>query len=164
MLRRLHILVWLAVAAALGGCGRYLAREVRIEVLGTRIYGTSGADVTLRVANRGERTLSFDEAELRLVCEGGEVLRATLRDTVDAAPRRESDVCTRWRLRVPDRAALLAVRGRLQRAETQRMTIAFVLRLRVGGDVKKIGRRMPLSDFLNIFGLRPEELLTDFEG
>ena len=34
----------------------------------------------------------------------------------------------------------------------------------VGDAVKKIGRRrLPLSDFLNTFGLRPEDLLTDSE-
>ena len=63
-----------------------------------------------------------------------------------------------------DRAALYAVQRKLQRAETQRMTVSFALRLRVGDAVKKIGRRrMPLSDFLNTFGLRPEDLLTDSE-
>ena len=65
---------------------------------------------------------------------------------------------------MPDRAALYAVRRKLERGETQRMEVAFGLRLRVGVATKKIGRRrMPLSDFLNTFGLSPEDLLTDFE-
>ena len=93
-----------------------------------------------------------------------EVLRATLRDTVTVASGWEGDVRMRCRLCVPDRAALYAVQRKLQRAETQRMTVSFALRLRVGDAVKKIGRRrMPLSDFLNTFGLRPEDLLTDSE-
>lgn len=162
-MRRLHILVWLAAATTLGGCGRDLAREVRIEAKQIAVHGTAGADVTLRVADRGGRALLFEGAELRLMYEGGEVLRATLRDTVAAMPGRQDEVRTRWRLRVPDRAALYAVRRKLQRAETQGMAIVFALRVRVDGRMKKIGRRMPLSDFLNIFGLRPEDLLTDFE-
>lgn len=163
MLRRLHILVLLAAVASFGGCGRYPVREVRIEAEESAVYGTAGADVTLRVANQGGRALLFGGAELRLAYKGGEVLRATLRDTVAAAPRSERTVRTRWRLRVPDRAALYAVQRKLQRAETQGMTVAFVLEVRVDGRMKKIGRRMPLSDFLNIFGLRSEDLLTDFE-
>lgn len=120
--------------------------------------------MTFRVVNRGDRPLRFDGAELRLIYEGGEVLRATLRDTVAATPRRESEVRTRWRLRIPDRAALYAVRRKLQRAETQGLAVAFALRVCVDGRMKKYDRRMPLSDFLNTFGLRPEDLLTDFEG
>lgn len=164
-MRRLHILELLAAAAtALGGCGHDLAREVRLEATDAKVYGTAGADVTLRAANRGDRALCFDGAELRLIYRGGEVLRATLRDTVAVTPRWEGEVRTRWRLCVPDRAALYAVRRKLQRAETQGMAVAVVLQVRADGRMKKIGRRMPLSDFLNIFGLRPEDLLTDFEG
>ena len=148
MLKRLHILcLALLAAATLSGCHRYLAREVRIVPKDVETYGSAGADVTLHVANRG-----------------GEVLRATLRDTVTVASGWEGDVRMRCRLCVPDRAALYAVQRKLQRAETQRMTVSFALRLRVGDAVKKIGRRrMPLSDFLNTFGLRPEDLLTDSE-
>ena len=129
-MKRLHILcLALLAAATLGGCHRYLAREVRIVPKDVETYGSAGADVTLHVANRGGRPVRM-----------------------------------RCRLRVPDRAALYAVQRKLQRAETQRMTVSFALRLRVGDAVKKIGRRrMPLSDFLNTFGLRPEDLLTDSE-
>ena len=165
VLKRLHILcLALLAAATLGGCHRYLAREVRIVPKDVETYGSAGADVTLHVANRGSRPLRFEAAALSLAYDGGEVLRATLRDTVTVASGWEGDVRMRCRLRVPDRAALYAVQRKLQRAETQRMTVSFALRLRVGDAVKKIGRRrMPLSDFLNTFGLRPEDLLTDSE-
>ena len=155
-MKRLHILcLALLAAATLGGCHRYLAREVRIVPKDVETYGSAGADVTLHVANRGGRPLRFEAAALSL---------ATLRDTVTVASGWEGDVRMRCRLRVPDRAALYAVQRKLQRAETQRMTVSFALRLRVGDAVKKIGRRrMPLSDFLNTFGLRPEDLLTDSE-
>ena len=165
VLKRLHILcLALLAAATLSGCHRYLAREVRIVPKDIETYGSAGADVTLHVANRGGRPLRFEAAALSLAYDGGEVLRATLRDTVTVASGWEGDVRMRCRLRVPDRAALYAVQRKLQRAETQRMTVSFALRLRVGDAVKKIGRRrMPLSDFLNTFGLRPEDLLTDSE-
>ena len=165
VLKRLHILcLALLAAATLGGCHRYLAREVRIVPKDVETYGSAGADVTLHVANRGGRPLRFEAAALSLAYDGGEVLRATLRDTVTVASGWEGDVRMRCRLRVPDRAALYAVQRKLQRAETQRMTVSFALRLRVGDAVKKIGRRrMSLSDFLNTFGLRPEDLLTDSE-
>ena len=165
MLKRLHILcLTLLAAATCGGCDRYLAREVRIEPQRVAVHGSAGADVELRVANRGDRPLRLDAAEVWLTYDGGEVWRATLRDTVTVAPRWEGDVRLRCRLRVPDRAALYAVQRKWQRSETQRMELSFALRLRVGGAVKKIGRRrMPLSDFLNTFGLRPEDILTDSE-
>ena len=158
-MKRLHILcLALLAAATLGGCHRYLAREVRIVPKDVETYGSAGADVTLHVANRGGRPLRFEAAALSLAYDGGEVLRATLRDTVTVASGWEGDV------RMRCRAALYAVQRKLQRAETQRMTVSFALRLRVGDAVKKIGRRrMPLSDFLNTFGLRPEDLLTDSE-
>lgn len=166
MLRRLHILplTLLFGVAALGGCNRYLAREVRVAATRVETYGSAGADVTLHVANAGDRPLQLEAAELSLAYDGGEVLRALLKDTVAVAPHWEGDVRLRCRLRVPDRAALYAVRRKLERGETQRMEVAFGLRLRVGAATKKIGRRrMPLSDFLNTFGLSPEDLLTDFE-
>ena len=164
-MKRLHILcLALLAAATLSGCHRYLAREVRIVPKDIETYGSAGADVTLHVANRGGRPLRFEAAALSLAYDGGEVLRATLRDTVTVASGWEGDVRMRCRLRVPDRAALYAVQRKLQRAETQRMTVSFALRLRVGDAVRKIGRRrMPMSDFLNTFGLRPEDLLTDSE-
>jgi len=153
----------LAAAAVSGGCDRYLAREVRIAAAEATIYGTAGADVTLRATNRGDRPLRLAAAEMRLIYDGREILRATLRDTAAVAARWEGEVPTRWRLRVADRAALYAVQRKLQRAETQRMKVAFVLYIGVGRAEKKIGRRMPMSEFLNTFGLRPEDLLTDFE-
>ena len=64
-------------------------------------------------------------AALSLAYDGGEVLRATLRDTVTVASGWEGDVRMRCRLRVPDRAALYAVQRKLQRAETQRMTVSL---------------------------------------
>ncbi|MFQ9759881.1 MAG: hypothetical protein ACLRZL_03805 [Alistipes communis] len=138
MLKRLHILcLALLAAATLGGCHRYLAREVRIVPKDVETYGSAGADVTLHVANRGGRPLRFEAAALSLAYDGGEVLRATLRDTVTVASGWEGDVRMRCRLRVPDRAALYAVQRKLQRAETQRMTVSFALRLRVGEAVKK---------------------------
>ena len=155
VLKRLHILcLALLAAATLGGCHRYLAREVRIVPKDVETYGSAGADVTLHV-----RPLRFEAAALSLAYDGGEVLCATLRDTVTVASGWEGDVRMRCRLRVPDRAALYAVQRKLQRAETQRMTVSFALRLRVGDAVKKIGRRrMPLSDFLNTFGLTIEDV------
>ena len=138
MLKRLHILcLALLAAATLSGCHRYLAREVRIVPKDIETYGSAGADVTLHVANRGGRPLRFEAAALSLAYDGGEVLRATLRDTVTVASGWEGDVRMRCRLRVPDRAALYAVQRKLQRAETQRMTVSFALRLRVGDAVKK---------------------------
>ena len=82
-MKRLHILcLALLAAATLGGCHRYLAREVGIVPKDVETYGSAGADVTLHVANRGGRPLRFEAAALSLVYDGGEVLRATLRDTV----------------------------------------------------------------------------------
>ena len=81
-MKRLHILcLALLAAATLGGCHRYLAREVRIVPKDVETYGSAGADVTLHVANRGGRPLRFEAAALSLAYDGGEVLRATLRDT-----------------------------------------------------------------------------------
>ena len=87
MLKRLHILcLALLAAATLSGCHRYLAREVRIVPKDIETYGSAGADVTLHVANRGGRPLRFEAAALSLAYDGGEVLRATLRDTVTVRP------------------------------------------------------------------------------
>lgn len=48
VLKRLHILcLALLAAATLGGCHRYLAREVRIVPKDVETYGSAGADVTL---------------------------------------------------------------------------------------------------------------------
>ena len=116
VLKRLHILcLALLAAATLGGCHRYLAREVRIVPKDVETYGSAGADVTLHVANRGGRPLRFEAAALSLAYDGGEVLCATLRDTVTVASGWEGDVRMRCRLRVPDRAALYAVQRKLQR-------------------------------------------------
>ena len=116
-MKRLHILcLALLAAATLGGCHRYLAREVRIVPKDVETYGSAGADVTLHVANRGGRPLRFEAAALSLAYDGGEVLRATLRDTVTVASGWEGDVRMRCRLRVPDRAALYAVQRKLQQS------------------------------------------------
>ena len=157
-------LALLLAVAALGGCNRYLAREVHVEATQIETYGSAGADVTLQAVNRGGRALRLEASEFTLAYDSGEVLRAQLMDTVTLLPCWEGAVRLRYRLRIPDRAALHAVRQKLARGQTQRFSVTFSLRLRVGDATKKIGsRRMPLSDFLNTFGLRPEDLLTNFE-
>ena len=109
-MRRLHILplTLLAAVALLGGCNRYLAREVQIETTDIATYGSAGADVTLHIVNRGDRPLRLEAAELRLTYDRGEVLYALLRDTVEAAPRWEGDV--RLRLVLTDEKGLHAER------------------------------------------------------
>lgn len=160
MLNRCSILL---AALLLGGCGYRPLRDLHVTIESVETHGTAGASLRLHVDNAGPDTVRLEAAEAILFYDGREVLRAVLKGPATIAPLVRNDLRLLWRLRIPDRAALYAVRQKLARAQTDRLRVSVALRPCTGGKTKNIGRRMPLSDFLNIFGLRPEDLLTDFE-
>lgn len=161
-MRRARILLLTAALVALPSCMRSLVREVHVESLSIETHGLSGVDATVRMSNAADRELRFESIEGTLFYDRGEVLCVTLHAPVAVAPHWAGDVRLRCRMRVPDRAALYAVRRKLARGEMQRMRVSLSMRIGVGTAVKKIVRRSSLSDFLDTFGVESADLLNDF--
>ena len=99
------------------------------------------------------------EADLEFFLGGRPVLSARLHRPVEVPRRTTERVVTRWRLQILDPMALPVLTGRLRAGEIGQVAVSCRIRGR-GGPVRvNISQEMmPLSDFLNIFGLTLQDV------
>ena len=139
MIQRYSVYVLLlAVAVSLSSCRRAVEkarRNIRFEgIERVERQGLTGAEVVVRVMNDTGYKLVLDAAEMGVYYAGGRVGTVVLREAVEVPRRTTDSFRTLWQLKI-------SVEGR-------------------GGPAPvKISReRMPLSDFLNTFGLTIEDV------
>lgn len=155
----------LAALAALAfpscrGAVERAARDIAIEGVGeVARLGSAGAAVTLRVRNDSPRNVRLDDACLELYLAGGRAAEWRLHEPVRVPDRTTLDCRTVWRLRSEDPMAYYALGRRLRNGEIDRIEVSARAVGHVGGLRVKFSReRMPLSDFLNTFGVTIEQI------
>ena len=123
------------------------------------VVGFSGAEAVVRVRNDSRSRLVLREADLEFFLGGRPVLSARLHRQVEVPRRTTERVVTRWRLQILDPMALPVLTGRLRAGEIGQVAVSCRIRGR-GGPVRvNISQEMmPLSDFLNIFGLTLQDV------
>lgn len=159
------LLIALLLAAALPtvSCRRAVERareKIRVEAVEpVRRMGFSGAEAVVRVRNDSRSRLVLREADLEFFLGGRPVLSARLHRPVEVPRRTTERVVTRWRLQILDPMALPVLTGRLRAGEIGQVAVSCRIRGR-GGPVRvNISQEMmPLSDFLNIFGLTLQDV------
>lgn len=142
------------LALLLGGCGEALVRKIHVEgVESVRYYGATGLDLTLHIDNQSRRTVRIEAAELNFFSGTDSLGCAELRGEVMIPKRSSGAVCSRWKFDFRDLASGFLLQKRLLGGELYRLEVAATLTVRVGGFRRRIVcEKMPLSDFLNIFG------------
>lgn len=151
------------VMAGTVSCRRAAERageRIRIEsVEQVKLYGLSGADLTLRVRNDNRFGLVLQEAGIDLWYGGRSVGSISLREQIFVPRRCVESVVSRWRFSVDDPFALYLLARRIAENDPSRIEVAFRVKGRGGAASVNIREeRMPLSDFLRIFGLNCEKL------
>ena len=156
-LNPLRSLCWLLVFVVLlsaTSCRRAIektARKIRVEAV--------EQVVTLRVANGSGYKLSLDTVRVDLFCAGSRVGRMVLREQVEVAKRQTASVPTRWQMKIYDPLALYAMIRKIARGDYSNITVSYLVSGRGGPIPINISQEMVLlSDFLNIFGLKTEDI------
>lgn len=163
MKKYLLLIVALAVALSLTSCRRVVekAREkIRVEAIeAIESHGLSGFDAVVRLKNGTGYKLRLETAEVELFYDSRRIGDVALREPVEVARRTTVSVETQWRLRISDPLALYVLSRRLQQGELSQISVSFVIKGRGGPAKVDISQQMlPLSQVLNIFGLKADDL------
>ncbi len=153
----------MVVALASTSCHKAIERAVEkvkfhgIESVG--MEGLSALNLTAKIENGTRHTLVLDDARIRLHYDGTLVAEARLAEEVRVEGRTSENVATRWNLRVGSPLALYVAAGRVVAGKTEGITVDLTAKGRGGPAPINISReKMPLSEFLNIFGVELKEL------
>lgn len=142
------------------------AREnIRVEAVEqVGMHGLTGLDVVLRMRNDTGYKLVLDKASLDIFVGPSFVVGAELCEPVVAERHSTERIATRWRLRISDPFTLYAFVRRIRQQEIASVAVTLSAEGRGGPVPLKIFReRVPLSEFLNTFGVELEELQNYFE-
>lgn len=137
-------------------------RNIRIEAV-ERIdrHALSGMDLTLRVRNASRYKLLLREAALDVWYAGSCVGSVQLREGVEVPRRTTQSVTMRWKFRIDDPFALYALSRKLRKDDLSGVEVGFRVKGRGGPAAVNIREeRMPLSDFLRIFGIGIDDVKT----
>ena len=154
MIQRYSVYVLLlAVAVSLSSCRRAVEkarRNIRFEgIERVERQGLTGAEVVVRVMNDTGYKLVLDAAEMGVYYAGGRVGTVVLREAVR----------TLWQLKISDPLALYVLARKVKSGDLSQVEVSYAVEGRGGLAPVKISReRMPLSDFLNTFGLTIEDV------
>ena len=156
--RMLFCILLLGVVLPLGSCRRMAEkaqRNIRLEAVEkARRQGLSGAEIVLRVKNGTGHKLKLEKASLTVYYAGGVVTKVALREPAEAPRRATASVTTLWRIRTSDPMALHVMTKKIREDDISKIGVSFAIEGRGGPARVKISREMmPLSEFLNIFGL-----------
>lgn len=161
-----RFLVWLlllGVALSAGSCRRAVekaAGKIRFEGI-ERIerQGLTGIEVVAGIDNGSAYRLTLSSAEIGIYFADGCVGTVVLCEPVEIERRTRASVTTRWRLRVSDPLALLLLARRVSAGDYDRIAVSCSVEGRGGpAPVKYSREKMPLSEFLNTFGLSIQDL------
>ena len=158
MRRSLCILLLLAAALSLSSCRRAAEKarkNIRIEAVEKfERHGMTGAEMVLRVMNNTGYKLSLQKAGMDVYFAGSPVGSIRLKEGVEVARRSTQSVSTQWQLRIADPLALYVLTKKLGEGDLSQVAVSYAVEGRGGPAGVNISREMvPLSEFLNIFGL-----------
>ena len=141
-------------------------RNIRLEAVEkARRQGLSGAEIVLRVKNGTGHKLKLEKASLTVYYAGGVVTKVALREPAEAPRRATASVTTLWRIRTSDPMALHVMTKKIREDDISKIGVSFAVEGRGGPARVKISREMmPLSEFLNIFGLSKQLFEENYPG
>lgn len=153
----------LAAALAAPSCRRAVEkarRNIRIEAV-ERIerQGLTAAEAVLRVRNDTGHKLVLDEVRLDVFYGDSRAGTILLRERVEIERHTVESVTTRWQIKISDPLALYVLARKLKAGDFSQVRVSYDVAGRGGPVPVKISREMvPLSEFLNIFGLTLQDV------
>ncbi len=156
--RMLFCILLFSAVLSLGSCRRAVEkaqRNIRLEAVEkAERQGLSGAEIVLRIKNDTGRKLRLEKASLTVFYAGGVVTKVALREPAEVPRRTTASVTTLWRIRTSDPMALHVMTKKIREDDISKIGVSFAVEGRGGPVPVKISQEMmPLSEFLNIFGL-----------
>lgn len=153
----------LTLVLTMGSCRRAIektAGKIRFEgIERVERQGLTGAEVVVRVDNGSGYRLTLTSAELGIFYARSLVGTIVLTEPVEIERRTTASLTTRWRLRISDPLALLVMAGKLKAGDYAQIALSCNLEGRGGPAPVNFSREMmPLSDFLNTFGLSIQDV------
>lgn len=163
MRKYLIYLLLLGAAVSVTSCRRAVEkaqRNIRFEgIEKVERQGLTGAEVVVRVKNDTGYKLLLDDARVDVFYAGGRVATISLREGVEVQRRTTGPVSTRWQLKIADPLALYVLAKKVQSNDISQVAVSYAADGRGGPAPVKISREMvPLSDFLNIFGMTLQDV------
>ena len=115
--------------------------------------------MVVRVMNDTGYKLQLNMAEIDIYYSESRVGTIVLREPVEVPRRTTDSFRTLWRLKISDPMALYVLLRKVEAGDLSQVGVAYALEGRGGPAPVKISRdRMPLSDFLNTFGLTLQDV------
>ncbi len=153
----------LLALAPLSSCRRAVEKarkNIRIEAVEkVERQGLTGAEVVVRVMNDTGHKLQLDQVRLEIYYATDKVATILLREPVEVQRRTVGSLSTRWILKISDPLALYVLVRKIDSGEIGQVAVSYSVAGRGGPMPVNISRQMmPLSDFLNIFGVTLEEV------
>ena len=135
-------------------------RNIRFEgIEKVERQGLTGAEVVVRVMNNTGYKLVLDAAEIGIYYADGRVGSVVLREAVEVPRRTTDSFRTLWRLKISDPLAVYVLAKKVQSGDLSQVAVSYAVEGRGGPAPVKISReRMPLSEFLNTFGLTIQDV------
>lgn len=151
-------LLLFGIALSGGSCRRAVERakrNIRIEAVEkVERIGIAGAEIVVRVDNGSRYNLALTAAEFGLYYADARVGTIVLMQPVEVPRRSVVSVTTRWRLKISDPLALYLLARKASGGEWDQIAVSCSVEGRGGPAPVKFSReKMPLSDFLNTFGV-----------
>lgn len=161
-------LLCIVLCAGTTSCRRRAERireKIRIEAVERAgLRGLTGLEVVLRVRNDTGCKLRLDEASFDLYLGTSFVAGIVLTEPVGVGRHMAESVATQWRLRISDPLAAYALVRRIGRGDLAAVTVSYAAVGRGGPMTVNILReKVPLSEFLNTFGVDSDELKNYIE-
>jgi len=150
------------LALTLGSCQRMAenaARKVRIEAVEEFwLRGLTGAEMVLRIANDTRHKIELDQVELTLHYKESPAIALRLHESIEIGKRTTESIATRWKLKAEALAMMLLARD-IRNDDPSQIRVAFHVEGHAGAVRFNIDQeKMPLTDFLSIFGITWQEL------
>ncbi|WP_290540575.1 hypothetical protein [Alistipes sp.] len=153
----------LILAVSLASCRRAVEKarqNIRFEgIEKVERQGLTGAEVVVRVMNNTGYKLVLETAEMGVYYADSRVGTIVLREAVEVPRHTTDSFRTLWQLKISDPLALYVLARKVKSGDLSQVEVSYAVKGRGGPAPVKISHeRMPVSDFLNIFGLTIEEV------
>lgn len=142
------------------GVKERMREKIRFErVVEVRPSGLTGLEIDVAVSNDSGHQLRLDEAHATLFYRESEVGTMRLAEPVELERRTAATLTTRWLLDLKNPLAALAVVAKIGQQDLSQLRVSLVLNGRGGPmPVTILREKIPLSDFLNTFGVEATDL------
>ncbi len=150
------------LALTFGSCRRMTeeaVRKIRIEAVEEfRLLGLTNAEMVLRIANGTRHTIKLDQVELTIHYKERPAITLQLHEGIKINKRTTESIATRWKLKTEGLTMMLVARD-IRNDDPSQIRVSFCIEGHAGlVHIDITHEKMPLSDFLSIFGITWQEL------